>query len=343
MRKILIFLNRFYNQNKNIIWFIIIAIALFLLFIKTATNLVKENNNSSSVNNATTIVENGQSSQHQLNTSNVNTANNSVQNEIEIVESIDSNQEAIRVFIRFCNEGKIESAYNMLTDDCKEYLYPSKNEFFKNYYNIFFDTKKEAVISTYTNNIYRVGLSEDSITTGSADKNKETVIDYITVNNNYKLSISSFVKKEKINKTQENEYISINIKEKYIYADYEIYAINVKNLTKADIYLNETINSDLFIQDKNGNNINLDINEYIEEDFKIISEQEKNINLKFNRKYDGKNTTSNIVFSNIKIVNKIYYDSSKTQNIINGNSQQTLYERKMSTYPNNIKVNVEIN
>lgn len=340
MRKILIFLNRFYNRNKNIIWFIIIAIGLFLLFIKEATNLLEKKDNSSSVNNATTIVENGQ---YQANTSDVNITSNSVQNETEIIESITSKQEAIRVFIKFCNEGKIESAYNMLTDDCKEYLYPSKNEFLKNYYNIFFDTKKEAVISTYTNNIYRVGLSEDSITTGSADKNKETVIDYITVTNNHKLSISSFVKKEKINKTQENEYISINIKEKYIYADYEIYAINVKNLTKADIYLNESTNSGLFIQDKNRNNINLNIDEYIEDDFKIISEQEKNMNLKFNRIYDGRNITSNIVFDNIKIINKLYYDSSKTQNIINENSQQTLYEKKMSTYPNKIKVNVKIN
>lgn len=343
MRRILIFLNRFYNQNKNIIWFIIIAIALFLLFIKTATNWVKENNNSSSVNNATTIVENDQSGQHQANISDVNITNNSVQSETEIIESITSKQEAIRVFIKFCNEEKIESAYNMLTDDCKEYLYPSKNEFVKNYYNNFFDTKKEAVISTYNNNIYRVGLSEDSISTGYADKNKETVIDYITVTDNYKLSISSFVKKEKIDKTQENEYININIKEKYIYADYEIYAINVKNLTKADIYLNEPINSSLFIQDKNRNNINLNIDEYIEDDFKVISEQEKNMNLKFNRRYDGKNITSNIVFDNIKIVNKLYYDSSKTQNIINGSSQQTLYEKKMSTYPNKIKVNVKIN
>ncbi len=342
MRKILIFLNRFYNQNKNIIWFIIIAIGLFLLFIKEATNLLEKKDNSSSVNNATTIVENGQNGQYQVNTSE-DITNNSVQNETEIIESITSNQEAIRVFIKFCNEGKIEFAYNMLTDDCKEYLYPSKNEFVKNYYNNFFDTKKEAVISTYNNNIYRVGLSEDSISTGYADKNREAVIDYITVTNNYKLSISSFVKKEKINKTQENEYISINIKEKYIYADYEIYAINVKNLTKADIYLNEPTNSDLFIQDKNRNNINLNIDEYIEDDFKIISEQEKNMSLKFNRIYDGRNITSNIVFNNIKIINKLYYDSSKTQNIINGNSQQTLYEKKMSTYPNKIKVNVKIN
>ena len=342
MKKILIYINKFYNQNKTIMWFIIIAIALFLLFIKTATNMIKKNNNSSSVNNATTIVENGQNAQYQINTFNVNNTNDSIKNEAEILKSINSNQEAIKAFINFCNEGKIESAYNMLTDDCKEYLYPTKNEFVKNYYNIFFNSKKEAIISIYNNNIYRVGLSEDSITTGDTNKNKEEVIDYITVDKGYKLSISSFVKKEEINKIQENEYISINVKEKYIYVDYEIYAINVKNLTKADIYLNDIINNGLFIQIENEDNIKLNIDEFIEEDFKIISEQEKSINLKFNRIYDGKNKTNNIIFNNIKIVNKTYYDNSKKQNIVNENSQEVLYEKKMTTYPTNINISIEI-
>ncbi len=341
MRRILIALNKYYNNYKTIIWIIVIAIVLFLLVTNAIDKDLKENGNSSSVNNTTTIVavneNNGAANDLSNNISSTNNVSNTAKEKTdnEIISEISENEDAIKVFVNFCNSSKLDSAYSMLSDDCKEILYPTKSDFVSNYYNVYFSESKDVYINKYNgNNIYKVDFKMDAITTGGSDNGKKT--DYITVNSDYKLNISSFIKKRQINKSAENSYLKVSVLNEYVFLNYEDYEIEVENFTTADMYLNDINNSNTYLVDKNKEAFYLNINNYGEDELKISANKIKNIKLQFSRKYKEDNDVSKMIFKNIKIKNYEYIHSDRADDA----SQEVTYEKKTTTYPDTVSLQV---
>ena len=57
-------------------------------------------------------------------------------------------------FIDYCNSGEINSAYELLSDDCKQILFPSIESFLNNYYNrIFLIQIKDEILSFSYNDL----------------------------------------------------------------------------------------------------------------------------------------------------------------------------------------------
>ena len=347
MRRILIALNRYYNNYKTIIWIIIIAIVLFLLVTNAMNKTLRERSNSSSVNNTTTIVAVNESNGIYNDSSNSLSYINNVSNTItkktdnEIISEVSSNEDAIKVFVNFCNSSKLDAAYSMLSDECKEILYPTKSDFVSNYYNIYFSEFRNVSINKYNgNSTYKVDYKLDSISTGGVSIDNKT--DYITVNNDYKLNISSFIKKKQINKSTKNSYLKVNIINEYVFLNSESYEIEVENFTSANMYLDDmNIVSNTYLVDKNNNHFYLDIDNYEESELKISSNKTRNIYLQFSRTYKEDNDVLEMIFNNVKIENYEYTDSNYiSSNIVTNNSQEIIYERKVTKYPDTVYLKV---
>ena len=120
---------RFYNQNRKqiirviaIITFIIVLIQMLNYIYKNKTdnnnqNYISENTNSN-IGNLGTIVSNKSA----ITDTKINS------------EKLKDDVTIINEFIESCNERNIEKAYNLLSDECKEEMYPTENEFYDNYY-----------------------------------------------------------------------------------------------------------------------------------------------------------------------------------------------------------------
>ena len=103
---------RFYNQNRHIVWIIILSIIAFIAIIQILDNFAYEKNNSNeNINNS--------------NNSSIN-YNYSVITEKEVSSNV---SEIIDEFIEYCNNGQVEDAYEMLSDECKIILYPTLEDF----------------------------------------------------------------------------------------------------------------------------------------------------------------------------------------------------------------------
>ncbi|MBQ8044587.1 MAG: hypothetical protein IJ272_10685 [Clostridia bacterium] len=103
---------RFYNQNRYMVWIIILSIAAFIAIIQILDKFAYEKNKANeniSNSNKTTI-----------------NYNYSVITRKEVSSDI---SEIIDEFIKYCNNGQVENAYAMLSDDCKNILYPSLEDF----------------------------------------------------------------------------------------------------------------------------------------------------------------------------------------------------------------------
>lgn len=226
-----------YNQNRKTIWVVIIFIAFFVILLHTVFNILrtfKREEQQELLN-----------SYYQSQTNSVinNSETNHITNETEIPENIttsSSSKDIINYFIKLCNENKIEEAYNIISNDCKEVLFPTINDFRNNYYNKVFTKQKTAKIeeSMYEGEIYKITYTSDLLANGGYKE--ETLEDYIYVtreDNEPKISLNKFIYIRNINKTASKDGISINILKKRVYIDYEEYQIQISNNTDDAIYI----------------------------------------------------------------------------------------------------------
>ena len=100
-------------------------------------------------------------------------------------------------FVDYCNAKDYENAYNLLSDDCKNALYPNINIFIENYCNPNFETIKTCNFQAWNTSTYLVEIRNDAITSGEYT-NTEYIRDYYTISADGKLSINSYVKRKNI-------------------------------------------------------------------------------------------------------------------------------------------------
>ena len=292
---------RYYNQNRRMIWRII-GICVFIIIIIQLANyfagLSLKRNSEKSTNNTNEILQ-----------------TESIISDTEISEqTAEQNNQVIDEFVKYCNEGKIEDAYNLLTDDCKNALYKSIDEFREYYYNVIFATEKIYTKENwYSNNssvTYRITYTNNILADGGV-KSEESFGDYITVikdNNQYKLNIGQFIDLEEINKSFEDDNIKIEIISKQIFRTYEIYKIKFYNKTQDTINLYDTgINSDSkwYITDENSTESNAAISEVPGSYLNVEAQRNQTLDVKFIKTYNPDKMTNKITFENIKIGSSI--------------------------------------
>ena len=247
---------RFYNQNRKKIFKIILIIVLIIGGIQLFNYFAKQSNNSkyeqkNVINNNTNSVINDKNESQEL-ISNKSLISGGTVDSTKLKKDI----EVINEFVEYCNKKDFYSAYNLLTEDCKEVMFPSIQDFYDIYYlNIFGNENRLHTIENWTGNTYQIRYTEDILSSGNLNGN-ETKQDYITVIKNKdekKLNINNYVGRNKSNKETNYKNIKVNITTIDTYMDYEIYNLSVQNNTKNTILLDtgNDVNSVYLLDSKN--------------------------------------------------------------------------------------------
>ena len=208
---------RFWNQNRKSIIIGVVAIVFLLIIIQVLDEMARIEKEKGQ--NVIILTE----EEKKLPTQSI------IGGESVSIETTKSNVEIVEEFIEKCNNKDVEGAYSMLTDECKEVLYKTKENFKKGYLDVIFKNNRIVNIENFISNnnryTYRVDLYEDILSTGNA-QSKDSYIDYITIDEkskNGKLNINSFIYKQDINKYSEKDGIKITI--------FPIILLNAKLLT----------------------------------------------------------------------------------------------------------------
>ena len=287
-----------YSKHRRTIWIPIIIIITSIAFMESLNNNYRKlaKDESSSTNSATTY----------------NTTNYSVVSQKEIDNKV--SQKSVNIiedFFSFCNEGEVESAYNLLSTECKEELYPTIQDFITNYYNRIFTEKRSydsmLWISNSSRNTYRVQIMRDLLSTGQKDS--MPIEDFYTIineNDGYKLNISSYIGKKDINISKTQNNVTVNIVSKKMYMDYEIYEIKVENNSKNDLIFNTKENTkSMYIKDENDLKYIAFLHEIADSEFEVMTGIPKTVEIKFNRGYKPTIRIQKIIFEDIKINGQI--------------------------------------
>ncbi len=299
---------RMWNQNRKKIIIIVSIVVFFFLILQILNNIAKENIRQQNIDNN---IRNENTMDEKIPTTSIITGEkvdkNISQNNLELIQD----------FTNKCNEGKIEEAYEMLSDECKEVLFPTVQKFKNNYYNVIFKYIRTIKVENYKNsnttNTYAVTFYEDIISTGNIGK-ANNYKDYITVEKNTnKLNINSLITSKKLESKTEKLGLKIKILRQEIYIDYEIYKIEFQNNTENTILL-DTLKSSksIYLLDSNDIKYGSFTTEIAGSLFEVPMYGMKNLSIKFNKKYEPINNTKKMGFSDI-ILNYEKYKEQNTQ------------------------------
>lgn len=308
---------RMYNQNRIKIWIIVIGIIIAITLVQIINNAVKENNIEK---NRNLIAQEQEKYNNQKYT---NESKSMVSGGVVSESKQNTYGNLIDEFFTYCINKEPEKAYDLLSSDCKKVLYPSEKIFETLYYNEKFNGNKKYNFQSWSSNseyIYLVKIYDNMLATGK-DNTSKYLQDYVTIvdegNSNYKISISSFIEIEPIEKSLSKDGISILIKESYVYMDYQVFNIEVSNTTNNTISLVDySNNKSICATDINGIEFMALLNENTEEDFIITNQKKKNIKIKFSNSYRVGNGIQKIKFSNIIKDYNTYLNNKKSYNDI---------------------------
>lgn len=198
----------------------------------------------------------------------------------------------VKTFVDYCNAQNYKEAYNLLTDDCKEKMYPSLSDFENKYCKIIFNTEREynlqSWISSGKHNTYKVRFMEDLIEKGTYD-DVEKYEDYITIvedGDEQKLNINGYIKTEELNKQTKTDKIVATAMQVDTYMNYVKYKISIKNISNSDILLDDLKNKDnIKLAGTNGANYRINSSNLMWLQLLITRDMTKEITLTFNKQY----------------------------------------------------------
>ena len=308
---------RFYNQNRKQIIRVIAIITFIILLIQMLNYIYKNKIDNNQIN----ISENKKS--------NIGNFGTIVSNKSAITDTKVDNEKlnddvtVINEFIENCNERNIEKAYSLLSNECKEEMYPTAKDFYENYYMMVFNNNKlEYSVENWIQDTYEVKFIEDMLATGKInDENKQDYITIVEENDSFKININNYIGREILNKEIENNDIILNLIQKDIYMDYEVYKITIKNNTGKSILLApEDKTNTIYLHNTNGGKFYAASSELLKEELLLENNYIHTIDVKFNKTYSYSNNIECLAFSNVVLDYEEYLnldDKDKYEDIYN--------------------------
>ncbi len=307
-------LGRWYNENKSKLWSVILIIVAIIFFVQVINNFyINRNKNKKEPNISQTTkntIENEISGKLEGTSSLINGSGSTNRNIEEHTSTIDT-------FIKYCNAGQVENAYELLTEECKEEIFPSLESFKNKYYSNVFKTYKTYSVQNWMGSTYKIKLTEDALTTGKVSSNSSYLQEYITVvekGSEYKLNINNYIGRTEINKTTNVSGLNIIVESKETYMDYSEYTIKIQNNTDKTILLDNGKSADnIYLLDENNVKEYASTGEIIYSNLKLIPKETKKYSFKFSNSYSNTRIMRYFVLKNV-IMDYDEYDKTIDKN-----------------------------
>lgn len=221
-------------------------------------------------------------------------------------ETYQKEENLVKTFVDYCNNKQIQEAYNLLTEECKEKIYPNIETFEKNYYDVIFNQYRECNLQSWVSsgnyNTYKVTFIEDIMSTGNYNNVKkfEDYITIVTKDDEQKININNYIKSEEISKTTKTDELEIEVKSVDTYMNSVKYYLKITNITEKDILLDTLRNKTIKLVGTNGAEYALDDTNLFSSNLIIYKESKnKEVELKFTKQYGSDVIGESIEFKNI--------------------------------------------
>lgn len=246
-------------------------------------------------------------------------------------------EEMLEEYVGYCLEGNVESAYEMLSDHCKEYSFNNEIDYFTEYMTGKIGSAKRYAIQNYSNDgntyIYQIKYSEDILATGLTNTTyyytEEKIVFKKQKNGTIEMSVGNFIDYEDIKNIAENDYLKVDVKFVEKYYSVERYKVVLTN------------RSDYTIVIADGQEANEILLKLASEDtrtttaFKNIvlqPNESQTVTLEFAKFYDNDNEASSLTFGSVRVMEQ--YSGTEVEDAI----RQTEIQNAVAKFSVNIPI-----
>ena len=288
---------RFYNQNVRKVWIIVLIIVFALMIISAFNSMYKKRSEERNKE-----IQSGEYIQKYHNESESMVSGGRVPDSVreDFGDLIDS-------FFSYCKNHEPEKAYGLISNDCKQLLYPTEEVFEEQYYKNKFKADKLYSFQSWTASdtyIYLVKIFDNMLATGSGSS-QEYIQDYVSVvkeNGEYKLNINSYIGRVSIAKKYSKDGLTIEVLDRYIFMDYGIYSLKIQNNSGSTVLLDSMEETNkTYVVDEDNIKSEAMLYENTKDDLTIIPNTEKEIQIKFSDVYQEKNMIEKMVFEDVRV------------------------------------------
>ena len=307
---------RLYNKNRRIIW-ISLIIVIFCIAIIGVINKVYQEQANKNMEQYSKQLQEASNKENPSEVVDYNEAAQSITTGGSVDQDIkDEVQGVLEQFIQYVTSKQVEQAYNLLTEDCKEILYPTLEGFEQKYCQDLYDKIYDFQSWSSTDNtyVYQVRFYDNMLSAG-LDFTNHYLEDYITVlkkGDVYKVNIHNFVRADNIRKTAEANKVQFKVNNVETYLDYEIYEIEITNDSSKEIILDtrEKDNS-VYVKNNDGLKIQALLYENTDEDLRVQAGESKKIRIKFNNTFNGEKRIVSLGFSDIILDQALHQEEAE--------------------------------
>ena len=228
---------------------------------------------------------------------------------IDVPEEVaDSFEEFIENYVKYCNNRDYVSAYNLISEDCKENFFGNSYNNFVNYVSEKFDGTKSYAIQSYSTAndkyIYSVKLYDNFLETGLTNQSFRYVEEKMAINydedGNIVFSVGNYMGSQDLQYQASNDYLIARVTksvEKYSFIIYNLELTNRSNYTVV-VQDGNTDDTEIFI------NIGDETRGCIEDDTDIVlgPGETKNVSISFSKFYDSDTEVDGLVLNAVRVM-----------------------------------------
>lgn len=284
-------IKRFINQNQKLIWYTVIIIIFVLFAIKTLNFYYEEEE---------------KNLKNEIEEDTIYNQISETQDGVEDVYNVenDSIEKTMSSFVKYCNKGEIENAYKMLTDECKNAMYKTIEDFENDYIKKVFNEQKEYSMANWASDgdikTYKIEFIGNLLATGGKSNITEEFYTFIKTGDIYKININNYINGKSLDKEIQKSGICIKIKNINTYNTYEEYEISITNNTSKEICLTgNKYRKNIYLKNSTGTTYSSLNSVFDNNEITLKPDNTKNYTVKFNKNYNPQNKVNSLVLSDI--------------------------------------------
>lgn len=217
-------------------------------------------------------------------------------------------EDLIDNYVNKCNSKDYTGAFNLLTEECKTYVFNDSLDNYKEYVDEVFDNEKRYSIQDYSNYgeyyIYNIKIIDNIIKTGLTNQTYAYYEEKIAIKqdgNTLKMSVDDYMDHEDLKKIAEDDYLKIRIESRENYYNSQLYTIRITNKTEKEVVLYDGIASnELAIESENDSRDASTVSATMA----LEPGETKTFKVRFAKYYDEKTKSTNITFNKVRIMNE---------------------------------------
>jgi len=308
-------IKRTIDRNYKLISFIIIGIIFILLCIKGLNKIYEYD-------------------EEKLQKQNIEQNNQTIE-KTEVIYTTESNsiEQTMESFVNYCNKKELNNAYKMLTDECKNAMFPTVGDFERIYINNVYNVQREYQMIQWNTDenkyTYQVRLYGDILALGTSNSYLEELYTFIEDDNGiYKLNINNYIYGEDKNIKYKQKNIYIEIGHVDIYEEYETAVIKItNNSTKMVSLTGDTNRKNIYLQNNIGTTYSSLNSDFDNKDIILKPKETKTFKVDFNKIYNEQNKAIYLVFSDVILDYEQYLKSEAKSNYSNRTSIKVNYQK----------------